>query len=555
MLFQLKHFGYVLFLYLVVLFSGGSALTPINCSVVPPINDPGYDDWWEYCSQTTATTTGGSSGSTAGSTSTTSTTGSTIGSTTSTSGSTNGGTNGSGGSNGGGTGGTTSSSSTTGTSGSTNGGPPPDPDPDPVVPEVTASADQFGDGRILSWTAEDINFKIGLGDEGENMEVTKLEFRIRKQEPSAPVATVCDWTEWTGYGGADTKSLMKRSIRLDSTEFKDGTFLGFTIRVSFTFNSTAYQKESQELVCGVSNKISLHATQHASNPVFTSGIDYSNATKAAAAIISPILQTNNRHTQMSVGPEYSVSKGTLNLYLKDKNVASVFALTHGTKDAYWDSNACGQVCPAPGYSDYGRAITETLISAAGTPPEGVSIAAATSTRAMLDPLNLMVLYACETLKDNTDLMLVNGPYRAVTAPPTRNKAVMGYEGILNMYVVAPGVNLEPNYTAPTMLGAHASALSNQLRDGNSISTALAFATNLYSPTELNFSTPSTFAYGGKTYYYSTLTGWARRDFKIIGDPDTRMRGLYIKDLTTPTIVGRISHPPTSSWLFIYAGRF
>lgn len=566
--FQPKHLSFVVLLYAVVLFSGasgqgngGSIQTIIDCGTVPPITDPGYDDWWEYCSQTTATTTGGTSSSTAGTNSTTAGTNSSTAGTNSTTAGTNSTTAGTNSTTAGtnsttaGTNSTTAgtNATTAGTNSTTAGGI--EPDPDPPVPGVTASCSQLGDGRILSWTAEGIGFNIGVGDEGADLTVNKIEFRILKVEPpSTSPVVVCDWTEWTGFTTGDTKSNMARGLRLDSTEFKDQTVLKFGIRVSFTFNGSPYTKEATELSGLVSNKVSLHATQHASNPFFTSGIDYSNATQAAAQTILPVLQTGSKHTVMAMGPGYSLLKANIDSNLRNKNVASLFALTHGLKDGFWDSSACGEICHEPNHQNYMRAKTEWLVSADSTVrPDGVSIAAATETRNSLDPLNLMVLYACDTLKDNTQLMLSNGPLNVSGAapPPSRDKAVMGYEGILNMYVVAPGVDLNNEYTSPTMLGVHANALCNSLSGGSSISAALSFASTQYSPTKLTFSAPVSYPYGGKIYYFSSLTGWERQDFKIIGDANTRMRGLYIYDLTG---VGRINKPATDNWLFIYSGR-
>ena len=133
---------------------------------------------------------------------------------------------------------------------------------------------------------------------------------------------------------------------------------------------------------------------------------------------------------------------------------------------------------------------------------------------------------------------------------------MGFEEILNMYVLKSGTYIQQNvYTTPDQFKAPSNILMNELILNNRyIETALSSATFAYSPLALEFGTTlSHLATDGKTYYWAPLTGMHTKDFKIVGDKKTRWRGLYVEDLST-TGADRILNVSTDDWLYIFKGR-
>ena len=133
---------------------------------------------------------------------------------------------------------------------------------------------------------------------------------------------------------------------------------------------------------------------------------------------------------------------------------------------------------------------------------------------------------------------------------------MGFEEILNMYVLKSGTYIQQNvYTTPDQFKAHSNILMNDLiQNKKTLEAALFTATSSYSPLALEFGqTLSHPATDGKTYYWAPLTGMHTKDFKIVGDKKTRWRGLYVEDLST-TGADRILNVSTDDWLYIFKGR-
>jgi hypothetical protein len=480
----------------------------------------------------------------------------------------------------------------TGASGGNGGNPDEDEEEEspPQTPTLGLQSSDLGPGRVLSWTSEDIQFQLGFSAQSNVTinQVEKLEFQIESQYGNSARTVVCPWVAWSATADGDVNHDIKRSIRLDSTKFKDGTFLFFKAKARIKWAATTPNGvtptqtsdiNSMEQGAPVCNGTVMFSTLNALSPFANmyGGVNFSSHTNSVCNAVFDILKADNFH-RPQFNPSYQMKRNNyteggnqyegISTKLASSRNSSVFTITHGASNGLWDSEVPAVSCPEDNHRSYLRFKRDNFMYVTSTPPAqdifepgtAEAIESYTGKRDYRDPLCGGIFYCCELNRTNDLLDKLVRTTKAASGnlpalSPAVNRCVLGFPEVVWVYVVLGDQPVPSSFPPghPYTLKHHAERLMNELVTNKASAGEARVAANNAFKTVRGQSEPlPAFVHQNKNWYASALTSLSAMNMELKGDPQTLWKGLYTNDI--PASQQRIVNAPTDEWLFIYGGR-